>query len=114
MKTPTRLSHNQEKLKNALLSLALFHVNASNPNYIPSSNDDYNSFDGTELPTGAGWNVTNACFTYITNSMNDNSCMASKQVAIKKYLNKNLATEEQIIDFFEKFVEIISKGKKEK
>lgn len=97
-----------EQLKNALLSYALNTIKINDPNFKPFSDFrmDYENFDGTQLPMFSGCDITNACFTYIKQCEETNLYMEDKQIAIQKYLIKNLNTSEQIVNFFNKFVEL--------
>lgn len=95
-----------ERLKNALLSFAL-SVACKN-----DISDDmmYGNYDGTKLPRMAGASVANACFTYILDIAEFRrtplytQVMEAKILAIQKYIDANLDTEQKVLDFFEKFV----------
>jgi hypothetical protein len=89
-----------EDLKNALLSFALIVNKEKDPNLRLSLNMNYAGMDGTELPEFSGCDVQNACFTYLTS----NVIMEEKVKAIHRYLDKNLNSEKQIVEFFDKFV----------
>ena len=100
-----------EKLKNALLSYALNTIKHADPDFNPATDFrlDYGNFDGTTLPIFSGCNIENACFTYINDNKQPISQMEEKQIAIRKYLMKNLNSEVQIVEFFRKFVDIKNK-----
>jgi hypothetical protein len=105
-----------ETLKNALLSFALMRLGTVDDG--PSV--AFNAFDGTKLPSFSGHDLLNACFSYIIDKDQFSRCkfysiyMAQKLLAIDKYVNKNLNTDEQIQDFFGKFVQTFdSSGSKE-
>ena len=94
-----------EILKNALLSFSLMKTCDNIDN---SLNLNYASYDGTKLPSFSGYNIENACFSYITKN-NFTNPMHDKSKAIEKYLSNNLGTNEQVVTFFEKFVESYKK-----
>lgn len=96
-----------EDLKNALLSFALIINKEKDPNLRLSLNMNYAGMDGTELPEFSGCNVQNACFSYLVS----NVIMDEKVKAIHRYLDKNLGSEEQILQFFDKFVEKVGNKK---
>lgn len=101
---------NVEKLKNALLSFALLvSMNSENRKDLDMN---YTNFDGVKLPHFSGCNITNACFSYITDDTPDVSIMAYKQEAINKYLEKNLNTEQQVIIFFDNFADTYTESSK--
>ena len=93
-----------ERLKNALLSFAL--IRHGRIDSMPAGN--YRSYDGTVLPAFSGYSVSNACFSYIqfdhdrifgpftSRTMND------KHAAVVRYLDRNLATLEQVLELFDK------------
>jgi hypothetical protein len=99
----TNTNQHVEDLKNALLSFALIVNKEKDPNLRLSLNMNYTGMDGTELPEFSGCDVQNACFTYLTS----NVIMEEKVKAIQRYLDKNLGCEEQIVEFFDRFVEKI-------
>ena len=89
-------------LKNALLSYALLKVKNKDVDHF---NMKYSNFDGTKLPMMSGCNLSNACFTYITN-VSFTKTMMDKSAAIDKYIQRNLGTEQQIQEFFDAFMKI--------
>lgn len=104
-----------ELLKNALLTYALTKIKSTDFH----CNFNYTEFDGTKLPTLSGYNVPNACFSYMSkfsyisplHSKNYSyfnplysKNMAAKTHAIEKYLKQNLNTNEKILHFFEQYV----------
>ena len=90
-----------EDLKNALLAYALCMVQKQDPKFQPSFNMNYAAMDGSELPMFSGCDVSNACFSYFS----DIAIIQEKQKAIQKYLDKNLASKEQVEAFFDKFID---------
>jgi hypothetical protein len=96
-----------ETLKNALLSYALMKQGKIDDSPI----NNYASFDGSILPAFSGYSTTNACFSYIQSDYDRifgpfaTKIMDDKHKAIFKYLERNLKTEEQVLDFFEKCTE---------
>ncbi len=98
-------------LKNALLTFALLVVKRRAFDTYLDHLYNYDKYDGSALPYLSGSGVTNACFTYnvdreeLRRSPWYNVLMEHKQEAIEKWLEKNLGTEEQVVAFFEKFVE---------
>ena len=103
MQRPTPI----ETLKNALLSYALMKQGKIDDSPI----NNYASFDGSILPAFSGYSTTNACFSYIQSDYDRifgpfaTKIMDDKHKAIVKYLERNLKTEEQVMEFFEKFTE---------
>jgi hypothetical protein len=97
----------QDLLKNALLSYAL--MKCGKVDRLPSFN--YKKFDGSVLPAFSGCSTSNACFSYIQSFYHcffdklSSSVMRDKKEAIDKYIDKNLDTNEKVIDFFEQFTE---------
>jgi len=97
-----------ERLKNALLTFALVDIKKEDMSKLCY---DYENFNGDKFPALSGSSVAHACYTYILNrSMFRKSIMYSKAFenkldAIEKYLNLHLKTEEQTLEFFEKFCE---------
>lgn len=96
-----------EKLKNALLSLALMTVK---PNKI-SKNLNYSKYNGNELPFLSGSSIENACFTYIRrkeafrNNRFYTKHMENKIEAIEKFMQKHLDTDDKVIKFFKNYHE---------
>lgn len=97
-----------DKLKNALLTLALMKVNEKD---IAHLNYDYQSFDGTQLPSISGCSIVNGCFSYIINKFNFrfnnfmySEMMMDKLKAIDRYLNRNLGTDKQVQEFFTVYI----------
>jgi hypothetical protein len=93
-----------DKLKNALLTLALMTVSKKD---VSPFDFDYQSYDGTHLPAVSGCSVGNRYFSYIINKLVfrvDNVMysdrMMDKLVAIDRYLDKNLGTSGQVMEFF--------------
>jgi len=93
-----------ELLKNALLTYALGKIKSTDFD----CNFNYTEFDGTKLPTMSGYNISNACFSYMakcsyfTPLYSKN--MATKTHAIEKYLKQNLNTNEKVLHFFEQYI----------
>ena len=100
-------TNNIDNLKNALLTLSLFKLRRDDV----SDSFDYQNYDGTKLPPLSGADLSMACFSYILdiqefrNSNMYSGLMETKLRAINKYLDKNFATEQQIVEFFEQVVE---------
>ena len=71
----------------------------------------YEKFNGDKFPALSGSSLAHACYTYIFNrftfrkSIMYSKAMENKLDAIEKYLNLHLKTEEQTLEFFEKFCE---------
>jgi len=59
-----------------------------------SSDHNYESFDGTMLPTMSGYSLNNALLTFIDHG-------GSKTEAIEKFIDNNLRSEEQLTELFE-------------
>lgn len=99
-----------ESLKNGLLTLALTRVKKDD---FDEFNFSYSNYDGTKLPSLSGYNFSNACLSYILDidqfrkSGLYSKPMEYKTIAIQKYLDKNLDTEEKILEFFDKFLETV-------
>lgn len=97
---------NVEKLKNALLTLALSKVYKNKFN---ETCQDYYLFDGKELPWLSRYNVPSTYFTYIMDRnelkkhMFYSKDIAYKVNAIELFLEQNLGTEKEIFEFFEKY-----------
>ena len=106
------------RLKNALLSYALLKVKKddfvgldSGVSFVDLTTPiiNYKTYDGDKLPRLHGFSIVNALMSYIvkpnksffyyTDHMND------KYNAIEKYIQKHLATDAQVIDFFQTFYE---------
>jgi hypothetical protein len=95
-----------DRLKNALLSFALSMVCKKD------ISDDmyYGKYDGTKLPNLAGADVANACFSYILEIAEFRKdpwytdVMEAKILAIHKYIDTNLNTDEKVAEFFDKYV----------
>jgi hypothetical protein len=102
-----------DKLKNALLTYALVQVYT---NKFDDANFNYSSFDGTRLPSMSGFSFENACFSYIIdknefkNSLMFSKPMLDKIIAIEKFLDTNLNTNDAVQTFFETFVKEAGKG----
>jgi hypothetical protein len=100
-----------EILKNGLLSYAL--LKTSNKDDLKSFNMNYKSFDGTKLPMFSGCSMINACLSYIQDkedfrkSLFYTQKMDDKTIAIEKYLDRNFDTDQKVIDFFEKFIDLM-------
>lgn len=96
-----------DMLKNALLSYALMKLKNDD---IDDISLEYKNFDGTKLPMFSGYNVENACFSYIIDKEKFRKdffytpAMEEKLNAIDKYLDKNLGTNEQVMKLFQDFV----------
>ena len=94
-----------ESLKNALLSYALMKHGAVDDSPI----NNYGTFDGSVLPAFSGYSTSNACFSYIQSDHSrifgpfPSKIMNDKHAAIIKYMERNLKTDEQVVDLFEKF-----------
>ncbi len=101
-----------ESLKNALLTLALTTVKKDD---VSPLNFNYSEFTGDKYPALSGCSVQNACFSYIFNQAHFKKNAfyspqySTKMDAIRKYLHKNLHTQDQVSDlfnqFFKKYVE---------
>jgi hypothetical protein len=106
-----RINPHVEKIKNALLSYALFKVCKDD---IDEINKDYKSFDGTKLPMLSGFSTENACYSYVVpkeeyeNNVFHSDVMASKMEAIDKYFAKNFGSDGKAMNFFVKFLDIIN------
>lgn len=96
-----------EALKNALLSYALSEVCIYD---IDLNNFKYETFDGQKLPMFSGCDLVDSCFNYIVEESDDNNLkktilynrvILDKNIAIKKYLEKNLNTEKDVKEFFQ-------------
>ena len=93
-----------EHLKNALLSYALIKYGKFSIAFIKN----YKDYDGTFLPEASGFNTTNACFSYIQSNYQlifgkfMTESMQDKNKAILKYIDKNLDTNEKVVELFEK------------
>ena len=96
-----------ESLKNALLTLALTTVKKDD--VATPFNFNYSEYTGDKYPALSGCSVQNACFSYIFNqeelkkSVFYSSQYSSKMDAIRKYLHKNLHTQDQVTDLFNQF-----------
>lgn len=96
-----------DNLKNALLTFALSTIRKDD---FDSLNMIYNSFDGSKLPMLSGYDISNACFSYIIDknefkrSPFYTTGMSNKIEAIDRYIDKNLNTKEQVSDFFNDYV----------
>jgi hypothetical protein len=97
-----------EKLKNALLTLALVEVKKED---MAGLDMNYAKYDGSKFPALSGSSLVHACYTYIFNrALFQKSPMftemyESKLDAIEKYLKLHLKSEDQTMDLFEKFCE---------
>lgn len=83
-----------ELLRDALLSFALLGTGRMDNNL----NLNYDTFDGSLLPSASGFNVPNACFSYLSSSL------PKKLRAIEKYIDKNLNTNQKVEIFFVNFL----------
>jgi len=101
-----------ERLKDALLSLALLHTGVC----ADALRMDYLNFDGTALPDVSCPNVdtaASACFYYITTpydrafSPRRSNIMSEKNTAIDRYLARNLATDADVRVFFHAFSDLL-------
>lgn len=111
------------RLKNALLSYALMKIKKddfegldSGVSFIDFTTPiiNYKTYDGDKLPRLHGFSIVNALMSYIvkpyesffyyTDHMND------KYIAIDKYIQKHLATDEQVDDFFKTFYEVVGEA----
>jgi len=97
-----------ERLKNALLTFALVNIKKED---MAKLCYDYENFNGDKFPALSGSSLAHACYTYIFNrstfrkSIMYSKAMENKLDAIEKYLNLHLNTQEQTLEFFEKFCE---------
>ena len=101
-----------DKLKNALLTLVLI---SSRKQDMEGLNFDYDGYTGDTFPALSGSSVPHACFSYMFNqaefkhSPMYSAVYSKKMDAINKYLQKNLATQDQaltlFIDFHQQYVE---------
>ena len=90
-----------DELKNAMLSFALGRLRTDDI-------DDkvaYSAYDGTKLPPMSGFDVQNACMTYIAKVPSESLIADQKTRAIQRYLRRNLDSPEKVSDFFFSFVE---------
>lgn len=96
-----------DQLKNALLSFAFIKLCPIN-NY----NMNYDELDGTALPMFSGYNIENACFTYIMdqNNLLFSKFMQNKARAIDRYILKNINSEDRAFDYFSRFISEIYKN----
>ena len=85
----------EEMLKNALLSYALIVLRQDD---IDVFNFNYNSFDGTKLPSFAGCDTNNAIMSYMNTSMID------KNQAIERYIKNRFATNKDVESFMIEFL----------
>ena len=109
---PVSSSDSLDKLKNALLTLVLI---SSRKQDMEGLNFDYDGYTGDTFPSLSGSSVPHACFSYIFNqaefkhSPMYSAVYSKKMDAINKYLQKNLATQDQaltlFIDFHQQYVE---------
>lgn len=106
-------------LKNALLAYAL-HKTTINADDVPSSKTAhrYDDYDGSKLPPMTGYTLPNACFTYILErprvrliDSTYTEIMESKFVAIEKFIEKNLDTDDKVLKLFVKFCETNKDGR---
>lgn len=97
-------------LKNALLTTALNDVFRPK-NLFDDWNMDYNSFDGSKLPAMSGYSAENVCFTYIQEPQDlarepfATRTMIDKARAIEKFIDCNLSSEAQVLDFFSQYMD---------
>ena len=93
-----------ERLKNALLAYALIRHGVVDP----MAATNYRAYDGTTLPAFSGFDVTNACFSYIQSDHDrlfapfPSRAMNDKHDAVVRYMDRNLATLDQVVELFEK------------
>lgn len=98
-----------EALKNALLTFALA---LTRPGDFDNENMKYGIFDGSRLPMLSGAQIEHACFTYIIDKEEFRKdpwytpIMHDKLMAIDKYIERHLATDDDVARFFEQFVNI--------
>lgn len=110
-KSKIETSSSVEKLKNALLSHMLMRVGE-----IDHNSYEYYKFDGTKLPIFSGYNIINSCFSYIMDinefkySIYYSIQMENKLIAINKYIKRNLNTDDQVLLYFEKYIDSINKN----
>lgn len=103
-----------ERLKNALLTYSLAIVKHD---AFDDTNMQYNTFDGSKLPTLSGYSTANACFTYIQDkhefrkSLFYSRVMEEKLTAIEKYLHAHFDSTSDVVTFFDTFIEKISNAK---
>lgn len=98
-------------LKNALLTHAMAIVCA---NDFDGSTTPYAEYNGNALPPLTGYNITNACFSYM--NMREaapeeswrGSIMRDKHIAIQKYLARQLGSPTQAAMFFEAYLTAIA------
>ena len=95
-----------DKLKNALLTLVLI---SSRKQDMEGLNFDYDGYTGDTFPPLSGSSVPHACFSYIFNqaefkhSPMYSAVYSKKMDAINKYLQKNVATQDQALTLFTDF-----------
>lgn len=101
-----------ETVRNALLTYALSRVCSAD---FDELNVNYASFDGSKLPSMAGFNMNNALSSYII-SKEDlqkgpfyTKQMENKILAIEKYLEKHFDTDDKVDTFLSKFLDVFDK-----
>jgi hypothetical protein len=98
-----------ERLKNALLTLALVTAQKDAIQDLPIVN--YDALDGTKLPALAGSSMAHACYSYILSPRDEsqhrfrNPIMVAKGRAIERCLDKNLDSDAKAYALFERFVQ---------
>jgi hypothetical protein len=95
------------ELKNALLSLALGRLRADDLMVTEdgSGGPAYASYDGRKLPPMSGFDMRNACMTYIVDLPSGSLLADQKTRAVLRYLDRHLGTREQASEFFDQFVQ---------
>lgn len=80
------------KIAETVLTVCMMHLFK---NDIDTNNSNYETYDGTKLPSPSGCNMANAISTYI-------SYGGDKSVAIHRFIAEHLGTPEKLDAFIEK------------
>jgi len=90
-----------DKLKEILLTLALFQVYDEN---IDKNNRLYQLYDGTMLPSASGYSDLNALSTYISHG-------GDKSKAINMFMDKNiLDSDDKLVKFIDALLNLKEKN----
>jgi hypothetical protein len=106
---PPVQNSSREQLKNALLTFALGRVDGDKFDN-GALGMQYDKYNGDSLPTLSGADLNMACFSYIINKEEFRrdpwytEIMEKKLDAINRYLDTHLGTDEQVSEFFERFI----------
>lgn len=93
------------ELKNALLALALGRLCADDLVDGLEVSQPYAAYDGSKLPPMSGFDIRDACMTYIVDVPSGSLLADQKTRAVERYLRSNLGKREQACDFFDHFVQ---------